>query len=109
MKCTVFFLAVLACVSLLAAASAPATTGDGNMEYRPKGAGPVLFDHDYHVKLKGQHCDNCHFKTFQMTGGAEYQMDMSSLTKGKFCGSCHDGKKAFDVKDANSCKRCHRD
>jgi len=33
---------------------------------------------------------------------------MSALTKGAFCGKCHDGTKAFDVKAENSCKRCHK-
>jgi len=34
---------------------------------------------------------------------------MSLLTKGEFCGICHDGKKGFDVKAADSCARCHKE
>jgi len=83
--------------------------GGGDVEYKPKGAGKVTFAHEYHVNLKGQKCSNCHYKTFQMKGGeASYKMDMSALTKGQFCGSCHDGKKGFDLKAAESCKRCHK-
>ncbi len=105
---TALFIALVVSASILAPFSVPAKVGGGDKEYRPKGAAPVLFNHEYHVNLKGRRCNNCHYKTFQMTGGAEFQMDMSQLTKGKFCGICHDGKKAFDVKDASNCKRCHK-
>lgn len=95
---------------LLAPFSAPAKIGGGDVTYEPKGAGKVLFQHEYHTVLKGMKCNNCHYKTFQMRGGdSKYKMDMATLTKGQFCGSCHEGKKAFDVKDVNSCKRCHKD
>ena len=68
----------------------------------------MQFKHDLHVSYKSFKCSDCHYKTFQM-GGTSYKMDMTALTKGVFCGKCHDGKKAFDVKDANNCKRCHKD
>jgi c(7)-type cytochrome triheme protein len=87
-----------------------AAVGGGDIKFTPKGAGAVVFKHEYHVKLKGQTCSNCHDKPFQMQNGASaYAMDMATLTKGKFCGICHEGQKAFDIKDANSCVRCHRD
>jgi c(7)-type cytochrome triheme protein len=82
--------------------------GGGDIEFKPKGAGMVTFKHEQHVNYKGFKCADCHYKTFQM-GGTSYKMDMSALTKGAFCGKCHEGTKAFDVKDANSCKRCHKD
>ncbi len=109
MKLSAWFIAIVACVCILAPLTALSKVGGGDITYRPKGAAKVTFNHEYHVSLKGQRCNNCHYKTFQMTGGAEYKMDMATLTKGKFCGSCHDGRKAFDVKDANGCKRCHKD
>jgi len=31
-------------------------------------------------------------------GPGFYKMDMSKLTKGDFCGKCHNGQKSFDVK-----------
>jgi c(7)-type cytochrome triheme protein len=43
-----------------------------------------------------------------MTQGS-YKMDMKTLTKGDFCGLCHDGKKAFDLKSPGNCKRCHKE
>jgi c(7)-type cytochrome triheme protein len=84
--------------------------GGGDIRFTPKGAGTVVFEHEHHVKLKGQSCSACHDKPFQMRNGASaYAMDMATLTKGKFCGICHEGKKAFDIKDEKSCARCHKD
>jgi c(7)-type cytochrome triheme protein len=94
---------------VLAPLTALPKVGGGDVEYSPKGAGKVVFAHEYHVNLKGQKCTNCHYKTFQMKGGeAAYKMDMATLTKGQFCGLCHDGKRGFDLKAADSCKRCHK-
>ncbi len=79
----------------------------GDVMYIPKSAGRVTFKHEYHVNLKGQKCSNCHYKPFQMAAGS-YQMDIKTLTKGDFCGMCHNGAKAFDLKSAGSCKKCHK-
>lgn len=107
---SVFLLSFLAVVLLTLPLGASAKIGGGDVTYEPKGVGKVIFAHDYHVNLKNQKCSNCHYKTFQMKSGeSTFKMDMSTLTKGQFCGSCHDGAKAFDVKDANSCKRCHKE
>ena len=100
---------VLLATLALVASPSPAKVGGGDITYTPKGAAPVVFNHEYHVALKGQRCNLCHYKTFQMTGGASYQMNMTTLTKGKFCGLCHNGRKAFDVQDAHSCSRCHKE
>ncbi|NTW67159.1 MAG: hypothetical protein HGB21_12785, partial [Nitrospirae bacterium] len=54
---------------ILAPLTALPKIGGGDVEYKPKGAGKVVFAHDYHVSLKGQKCSNCHYKTFQMKGG----------------------------------------
>lgn len=86
---------------------ATAKTGGGDITYSPKGAGKVVFLHGYHVDMQGIACKDCHFKTFQMAGNDSYKMDMAVLTKGKFCGSCHNGAKAFDLKEEKNCKRCH--
>jgi c(7)-type cytochrome triheme protein len=84
--------------------------GGGDMTFAPKGAGKVLFQHEYHVNLKKRACADCHDSAFRMQGGdAFYKMDMGTLTKGQFCGICHNGAKAFDVKDAKNCSRCHRE
>lgn len=83
-----------------------AKVGGGDVKYNPKGAGRVIFRHEYHVNLKGQKCTNCHYKPFQMTSGS-YKMDMNTLTKGQFCGLCHNGKDAFGLTGNENCKKCH--
>jgi c(7)-type cytochrome triheme protein len=100
--------AFLAVVVALAPLAVGATVGGGDVAFSPKGAGAVVFKHESHVSYKGFKCSDCHYKTFQK-GGTSYHIDMSALTKGAFCGKCHDGQKAFDVKDANGCKRCHKE
>ncbi len=108
MKASILAFAFLAGAMALAPLTALSKVGGGDVEFNPKGAGKVLFQHEQHVTLMGFKCNDCHYKTFQM-GGTSYKIEMSALTKGVFCGKCHDGNKAFDVKDANSCKRCHQE
>jgi c(7)-type cytochrome triheme protein len=103
------FPACLVVVMALSPLFAFGKVGGGDVEYKPKGAGHVLFQHEYHVNLKGTKCNSCHYKPFAMSGNAPYKMDMKTLTKGEFCGICHDGKKAFDLKTPANCKKCHKD
>ncbi len=81
--------------------------GGGDRTFNPKGAKAVVFSHEMHVNSKGLKCTGCHYHVFQMTKGS-YKMDMSKLTKGVFCGKCHNGQKSFDVKDNANCAKCHR-
>lgn len=99
--------AMLAGALLFMPLAALAELGGGDVEFKPKGAGKVLFKHELHMNQKGHTCNSCHFKPFDK-GGPSYHIDMKLLSKGGFCGKCHDGKAAFDVKDANSCDRCHQ-
>jgi c(7)-type cytochrome triheme protein len=108
MRVNILVNALLALAIALAPLTALSKVGGGDIDFKPKGAGAVMFKHEQHVNYKGFKCADCHYKTFQM-GGTSYKMDMSALTKGAFCGKCHDGLKAFDVKDANSCARCHKE
>jgi c(7)-type cytochrome triheme protein len=108
MKTSILAYAFLAGAMVLAPLTALSKVGGGDVEFNPKGAGMVVFKHESHVSYKGFKCSDCHYQTFQM-GGTSYKIEMSALTKGAFCGKCHDGKRAFDVKDANSCKRCHQE
>lgn len=81
--------------------------GGGDLTFTPKDAKPVVFSHDVHVNVKGLKCTGCHYQVFQMTKGS-YKMDMKRLTKGDFCGKCHNGQKSFDVKDPKNCGKCHK-
>ncbi len=79
----------------------------GDLTFTPKGAKQVVFSHQIHVSVKGLKCSGCHYHVFQMTKGS-YKMDMAKITKGAFCGKCHNGQKSFDVKDKANCAKCHK-
>jgi c(7)-type cytochrome triheme protein len=98
-------LAVLYCLVLPYAASAD-QVGGGDIRFTPKNASVVIFSHEKHVSEKGLKCTGCHYQIFQMAQGS-YKMDMSRITKGDFCGKCHNGEKSFDVKDQKNCGKCH--
>jgi len=81
--------------------------GGGDLTFSPKNASPVVFSHEKHVQEKGLKCTGCHYQIFQMSQGSN-KIDMSKITKGDFCGKCHNGQKAFAAKDEKNCVRCHR-
>jgi c(7)-type cytochrome triheme protein len=81
--------------------------GGGDLTYTPMNASPVVFSHNKHVEVIGLGCNNCHYRLFTMARES-HKMDMDSMNKGDFCGHCHNGRNAFDVKDKNNCTRCHR-
>ncbi len=100
-------LALVFCSALFAGVTAAASTGGGDLTWKPQNAKPVTFSHEQHVNVKELKCSACHNHTFQM-GKDEDKMDMSKINKGLFCGHCHNGGKAFDVKDPANCIRCHK-
>jgi c(7)-type cytochrome triheme protein len=87
-------------------ASIAAEYGDVTMERKAKGVDDVpaaVFPHWIHrMQFK---CSACHEELFKMKAGAnEITMDM--LQAGKACGSCHNGKAAFES-NFDTCPRCH--
>jgi len=105
MKRLLAIMVVLVCI-VISRGSAAQKVGGGDIHFSPKNALPVVFSHEKHVNAKGLKCSGCHYHTFQMAKGA-YKMDMTKMTKGAFCGRCHNGEIAFDVKDQKSCPLCH--
>ena len=68
--------------------------------------GQVTFNHETHVDAAAPACTACHPREFRMlktTKRAAITHD--EMAKGRFCGSCHDGKKAFAMDD---CSFCHQ-
>jgi c(7)-type cytochrome triheme protein len=66
---------------------------------------PATFPHWFHrLHFK---CYVCHDAIFQMKAGAN-PITMDAISEGKYCGTCHNGKIAFQV-GFNTCPRCHRD
>lgn len=66
--------------------------------------GTVTFKGDDHAG-KGLKCKECHPTPFAMKKGSAV-MKMAEINAGKFCGECHNGKKAF--KSAGNCAKCHK-
>lgn len=70
----------------------------------------ILFNHALHNKGLGLACNECHMKLFDMkTGstGEEADFTMEAMYNGKYCGACHNGTMAFDLKA--DCTKCHVD
>lgn len=92
-----------ALVVVMAAAQAMAVTAGKSVEWNTS-MGKVIFKGDDHAG-KGLKCNECHTKIFKMKKGAA-QMKMADINAGKYCGECHNGKKAF--KPAGNCAKCHK-
>src|SRR5574340_697639 len=75
-----------------------------DVTFKTKEAGKVLFSHRGHLKQKGlkDNCKSCHKTIYDLRKKAVYTM--ADMEKGKSCGACHNGKKAFGVAD---CAKCH--
>jgi len=73
--------------------------------YKTRDVGKVVFIHGNHIKQKGManNCRACHDAIFDLKNKKHYSM--AEMEKGKSCGACHDGKKAFALGD---CTRCHQ-
>ncbi|MDD2851370.1 MAG: cytochrome c3 family protein [Desulfuromonadaceae bacterium] len=72
-----------------------------NITYTVKETGPVLFKHTAHLQ-KNSECVTCHNSLFKT--GENPRVSMDAMEKGKSCGACHDGKKAFGL---DKCMECH--
>jgi len=75
---------------------------DKELLYETEGSGAVSFSHDFHRSMYA--CEECHPKLFEMkkTRG---RMTMDGMSKGKFCGFCHNGDTATSVTE---CSKCHK-
>ena len=103
----VFSFTVLVAVGLLwSEAPAQAGGGPGKIVFKDtKSFAPVVFNHDTH---KSAGCGDCHDVLFKKKAGSTDEgnaLTMKALRKGKYCGSCHDGKQAFSA--SKNCKKCH--
>jgi c(7)-type cytochrome triheme protein len=71
--------------------------------------GKVTFSHASHVDAARPVCTSCHPSLFRiLKPGAPVEgaaITHDAMGKGRQCGACHDGKKAFGFDD---CTVCHR-
>jgi len=102
--CILALAVIMICAVAVVAFAVPAGK---TVEFEPKGAGKVVFDGKAHAD-KGLKCADCHSSgLFKMKKGAD-AITMKDMNDGKFCGACHNGTKAFGVKDAANCTKCHK-
>lgn len=71
-----------------------------DITFKIKETGSVTFSHNRH--LKEMQCSACHNKLYNT--GPNKSVTMAEMEKGKSCGACHNGKKAFSI---NKCGSCH--
>ncbi|WP_020675335.1 cytochrome c3 family protein [Geopsychrobacter electrodiphilus] len=67
--------------------------------------GPVTFSHSNHLEALGKKCTLCHNKIFNVVRSKNPVFTMDDMRKGKACGACHNGTRAFAVDD--DCNSCH--
>jgi len=90
----------------LAVSPAWAMIGGGEIVFSVEGMASVLYSHDFHVTKAKLKCSECHYALF--TNHAQHKVvGMAGMQKGRSCGACHNGKRAFDVADQKHCVSCH--
>ena len=105
---TLFILISILCLVALGTAYAQQKkVGGGDIKFEGKGSsGPVMFSHETHVNQHKAKCTDCHTKIFKMKKDAK--ITKADQVAGKFCGACHDGKKAFSWATEGDCGKCHK-
>lgn len=101
------FAAVLAVIlaAVLSFGGAWAVPAGKAVEYTSSPEGKVVFEGKLHAD-KGLKCPDCHTKIWPMKKAAT--MKMADMDGGKFCGTCHNGSKAFKTSDKANCTKCHK-
>ena len=101
----IFALLLAGSITVLFSVSAHAVGPGKKVEFDGKGAGKVVFDGKTHGASK---CGECHKPGLFKTKKGGDSMTMKDMAAGKFCGACHNGVKAFGVKEASTCAKCHK-
>jgi len=70
------------------------------VEIQTKTVGKVVYSHRVH----GTSCNMCHPKIFVKKNNSNH-VNMKAMERGKSCGTCHNGRRAFSVK--GDCTKCH--
>lgn len=70
------------------------------VQIQTRTVGTVVFSHSKH----GTNCNECHPKLFQKKANSNH-VNMKAMEKGRSCGTCHNGKRAFSV--TGDCAKCH--
>lgn len=98
-------LGILIILFLASIAFAVEEVGGGDIVYKIKRTGDVIFRHDTHVTDYGFDCENCHDVIYPLPREEGKKHTMAEMRRHKACGVCHDGKNAFDT--GENCYLCH--
>jgi len=102
----IFRSALFITVALLALTSFAAAIELKDVQYTTKDAGKVIFSHKSHLQKKTRTTPNFSCKTCHEAGKVkERHFTMAEMEKGKSCGACHDGTRAFAL---SRCTQCHK-
>ncbi len=102
MKKLILLIAIVAVCSVTAAVAVPPGK---TLDFTKSSMGKVVFSGQVH-KDAGVKCMECHNKdVFPKMKYGTVEIKMDDIYAGKYCGVCHNGKRAFEAK-AN-CNRCH--
>lgn len=98
-------LTLMMVVLLVSTGLALAVPAGKTIEFKNSSMGVVKFDGEVHKKAAAS-CKECHNDgMFPKMKQGTVKITMEQIYAGKLCGTCHNGKKAFEAK-AN-CQRCH--
>ena len=108
-KASIISIFILCLVAMGAAYAQQKKAGGGDIKYEAKETdqGPVTFSHEKHAATPNSKCTDCHTKIFKMKK-SDLKMTHATFSEGKYCGACHDGKKAYSAADKDSCGKCHK-
>lgn len=70
-----------------------------------KEVGKVEFSHFNHLEAVGKNCPSCHNAIYHIVTKNNPAFTMKEMEAGKACGACHNGSRAFSVKE--NCDTCH--
>jgi len=99
-------LAVIAVSALASAGSLSKLPEELNLAKSEKSPGQVVFRHTTHVKSKTADCTACHPGAFKITKSGTASGDPIThkrMSKGEYCGACHNGDKSFGLDECDSC------
>ena len=100
-------LIALVIVTLFVSTGLALAVGPGKtLEFKNSPMGTVKFDGEVHKKAAAS-CKECHNDgLFPKMKQGTVKISMEQIYAGKLCGTCHNGKKAFEAK--GNCARCHK-
>ncbi len=95
-----YFMALM----LITAGPALAVVGGGEITFPVSDPGKALFSHEAHVVKAKAGCKECHPGLYLDVARSK-RVTMKQMEKGKSCGACHQGKRAFAL---TTCEKCHQ-